>query len=82
MENERSLCWCGGVGAALLIMLSFVPAQAHFQELIPTLDIVTGESSRTVALEAKFTHPFAGGPVMDMGMPVRFGVLADGTTLI
>jgi Domain of unknown function (DUF4198) len=53
------------------------PAQAHFQELIPCADIsqTTGETS---TLDVVFTHPFEGGPVMDMGPPVQFGVLAEG----
>ena len=31
-----------------------------------------------VKLTALFTHPMEGGPTMDMGLPVRFGVLAGG----
>jgi cobalt/nickel transport protein len=54
------------------------PAAAHFQELIPSRDIVTAASGRTVTLDAVFTHPFEGGPVMEMGAPRRFGVLVGG----
>ncbi|CAA7626164.1 ABC-type Co2+ transport system, periplasmic component [Candidatus Terasakiella magnetica] len=55
-----------------------VPVQAHFQELIPSADIVPESGSRTIQLDLAFTHPMERGPVMAMGMPVRFGVLAGG----
>ena len=63
-------------------------AQAHFQELLPSTDIVTTEGNHTVALSAVLTHPMEHGPTMAMGTPVQFGVLALGkkvdlrTTLI
>ncbi len=59
-------------------LLAVSPAGAHFQELIPTPDIVTSETGRRVTLEAVFTHPFARGPVMDMAPATRFGVLSHG----
>ncbi|HRX70692.1 MAG: DUF4198 domain-containing protein [Candidatus Competibacteraceae bacterium] len=52
--------------------------QAHFQELLPTTDMVPETGDRTVKLTAAFTHPMEGGPVMDMGQPAQFGVLVDG----
>jgi cobalt/nickel transport protein len=55
-------------------------AVAHFQELIPSMDIVEGEQARTITLEIAFTHPFERGPLMSMGKPVRFGVVAAGET--
>lgn len=53
-------------------------AHAHFQELLPTIDIVADSGDHSVKLRAVFTHPMEGGPTMDMGAPVRFGVLDDG----
>jgi cobalt/nickel transport protein len=50
-------------------------AQAHFQELIPSTEIVTAESDKRVELQLLFTHPMERGPVMDMGQPTRFGVV-------
>jgi cobalt/nickel transport protein len=50
-------------------------ARAHFQELIPSTDIVTSETGSRVELALTFTHPMERGPVMDMGEPVRFGVV-------
>lgn len=63
------------LGAALIAPCS---VQAHFQELLPSTDIVPEQGDRTVKLSAVFTHPMEGGPVMDMGQPVQFGVLVDG----
>lgn len=59
---------------ALLWSLS-AASQAHFQELIPSADILTEESGNQLMLELVFTHPMEGGPVMEMGEPVRFGVV-------
>ncbi len=65
---------------AILAALSFGPtgAMAHFQELIPSSDIVTEAQDRSITLDLVFTHPMEGGPVMHMGEPARFGVLAGG----
>jgi cobalt/nickel transport protein len=69
-QAARSVVLAGSLIAA--------PAQAHFQELIPSADIVSGTTGETITLDMVFTHPFAGGPVMDMGTAVQFGVLAGG----
>lgn len=63
--------------ACLLAGLWLAPgmATAHFQELIPSTDLVTGESGARLSLALTFTHPMAGGPAMAMGEPVRFGVV-------
>ena len=53
-------------------------AAAHFQEVIPSRDIVASADDAALTFEITFTHPFAGGPVMDMEPPVRFGVLVNG----
>jgi len=51
------------------------PSQAHFQELIPSTEIVAAPADRALRLDLRFTHPMAQGPIMPMGTPVRFGVL-------
>ena len=68
------------VAPLLFAMLTFGGggADAHFQEILPSTDIVPEEGSRTVTLDLVFTHPMEGGPTMDMGQPERFGVLANG----
>jgi len=53
-------------------------AEAHFQELLPSADVVADDGDRTVTLSAVFTHPMERGPTLDMGTPVQFGVLAGG----
>lgn len=50
-------------------------SRAHFQELIPSTEIVAAAADRELRMELRFTHPMARGPVMPMGEPVRFGVL-------
>lgn len=64
--------------AALLCALVATPAAAHFQELIPSLDIVPVEGAREVVLDMAFTHPMERGPVMEMARPLGFGVLSGG----
>ncbi len=50
-------------------------ATAHFQELIPSVDLVNEETGNEIALDLTFTHPMERGPAMAMEPPVRFGVL-------
>lgn len=61
--------------AALALSLP-VAATAHFQELIPTSEILEEEDARELRLQLTFTHPMEGGPAMAMGEPIAFGVLA------
>ena len=68
------------VVAPALMLAASPAARAHFQELIPSTDIVTPEAGRTVTLDMVFTHPMDGGPVMEMGAPARFGVVVNGET--
>lgn len=44
----------------------------HFQELIPSDDVLT--EGGPVTLDLVFTHPMDRGPTMDMAKPRRFGV--------
>lgn len=53
-----------------------VSAHAHFQEIIPSADVLP--DGGTVTVDLVFTHPFEGGPVMEMKKPVRVGVLENG----
>ncbi|GHU05606.1 lipoprotein [Alphaproteobacteria bacterium] len=67
-------------------LLALIPAAAfaHFQEIIPSDDILAEESEGKLSLSLTFTHPMEGGPVMDMKPPKAFGVLHGGkkTTLV
>jgi cobalt/nickel transport protein len=66
-----------GIHALLSLVLAVAQSEAlaHFQELIPSTDIVTEASGPAVRLDLVFTHPMERGPAMPMGEPVRFGVL-------
>jgi cobalt/nickel transport protein len=59
----------------LMIALLAAPAFAHFQELIPSTEIVDQTTGNTLTLQLSFTHSMEQGPAMTMGQPTRFGVL-------
>ena len=59
---------------ALAIIAATGPALAHFQEILPSTDVLP--EGGDVTLEMVFTHPMDGGPAMEMALPRRFGVLA------
>lgn len=61
---------------ASLIAAFAAPASAHFQEIIPSADLLP--DGGTVDVSLVFTHPFEGGPVMTMAKPTQVGVLKDG----
>jgi cobalt/nickel transport protein len=63
--------------AALALGLSGAdPVWAHFQELIPSTEILAEGDTTKIRLALTFTHPMERGPVMEMGEPVQFGVLS------
>ncbi len=62
-----------------LLALSTLPARAHFQEILPSDDVLPDGGS--VSLDLIFTHPMEGGPVMEMKRPKRVGALINGKTI-
>ncbi|HUT12642.1 MAG TPA: DUF4198 domain-containing protein [Thermoguttaceae bacterium] len=64
--------------ALLAVGLAAVEAEAHFQVLIPSRDVVGAEDGKQIELNVVFTHPMEFGPVMEMGAPNQFGVLLRG----
>lgn len=59
-----------------LLFCGPIVAEAHFQELIPSTDIVPGSGSGlNITLSLQFTHPMEQGPLMDMVRPKSFGVM-------
>jgi cobalt/nickel transport protein len=79
MTHARPPRYRHRVGSSIIAVLSMtIPlgAAAHFQELIPSTEIVDAETARKVTLELTFTHPMERGPAMAMGEPAAFGVLA------
>ena len=64
--------------SVVMVMLACTIVSGHFQVIRPGVDVVLPGEDRVLGLEILFTHPMAGGPVMQMEKPVRFGVLVDG----
>ncbi|AGA89762.1 ABC-type Co2+ transport system, periplasmic component [Thioflavicoccus mobilis 8321] len=74
-QNRKS--FRTSLGLVLATFLAWPGASsAHFQELIPDRDILDEDTGNRVELAMRFTHPMAGGPLMDMAAPVRFGVVS------
>ncbi len=61
--------------AALTLTALASPALAHFQEILPSTDVLPEGGKVTV--ELVFTHPMERGPTMDMVKPVRVGAVTD-----
>ncbi len=74
MSHLRSALRFGLVG----LLLGATPAFAHFQEIIPSADVLP--EGGDVTLDLIFTHPVERGPTMEMKKPVRVGVHAGGKT--
>lgn len=62
---------------ALMLALILAPtlALAHFGMMIPSKDVVGKDDPKDVGLMLQFTHPFEGGPQMQMDKPEKFGVV-------
>ncbi|MBB1076290.1 DUF4198 domain-containing protein [Rhodoferax sp. 4810] len=61
--------------AVLFTALISSTAAAHFQELIPSNEIISTPNERALQFTLDFTHPMARGPAMPMAKPKHFGVL-------
>lgn len=55
------------------------PASAHFQEILPSADVLP--EGGAVVLDLVFTHPMDRGPTMEMAKPSRVGVTRGGETI-
>lgn len=60
------------------IIIAFISlsVKAHFQLLMPDSDIIYN-ISKPLDFKAIFTHPMENGPIMNMGRPVRLGVISS-----
>ena len=65
------------IAVAISLMLAAV-SSAHFGMIIPSTDIVGKDDPREISLILQFTHPFEGGPQMDLVKPEKFGVIVEG----
>lgn len=63
------------MGLAVLTALA-APAQAHFQEILPSADVLP--EGGPITLDLVFTHPMDRGPTMEMVKPERFGMVRGG----
>jgi len=59
----------------IIVLAAALPAAGHFQELIPSTEVIGEGDDTRVGLDLVFTHPMERGPVMEMAPPVRFGVI-------
>lgn len=64
--------------APLFAALLVAPATAHFQEIVPSADVLPDGGE--VRLDLVFTHPMERGPVMEMVRPKRLGMVHRGRT--
>jgi len=67
------------VSMSLMFAASYgAVAQAHFQKLIPSTNVVDQDTGRHVTFDLTFTHPMTNGPAMNMAKPLQFGMQFDG----
>ena len=74
--------WTRSVGGGLVVFSTIVAAssaQAHFQEILPSADVLP--QGGEVAFDLIFTHPMERGPVMEMARPMRVGMRIGGATV-
>ncbi len=66
------------VMVVLAAMVCPCTSWAHFAMIIPSADVVGADSKKDISLDILFTHPFEGGPLMQMDKPEKFGVVVNG----
>lgn len=80
MNIKRNKTRYGGMAGAVvggLLLLGATQAQAHFQMLVPSDDMVRQDEPRRLTLDVRFWHPFE-GLGMSMERPRQFGVMVNG----
>lgn len=70
---KRRIVLSLALGAFLLMIAG--SALAHFAMVIPSKDVVGKEDKKDIGFLIQFTHPFEGGPQMQMDKPEKFGVV-------
>ncbi|MBI4963412.1 MAG: DUF4198 domain-containing protein [Desulfomonile tiedjei] len=58
-----------------VFLMAYGTALAHFAMIIPSKDVVGKDDKKEIGLLIQFTHPFEGGPQMQMDKPEKFGVV-------
>ncbi|MBC8317427.1 MAG: DUF4198 domain-containing protein [Desulfobulbaceae bacterium] len=69
---------CFVLSAVFLAVSIGSSVDAHFLQLIPSQNIVTGGQKSTLQFDIRFSHPMENGPVMHMDEPVSFFVQHNG----
>ncbi|MFH1117230.1 MAG: DUF4198 domain-containing protein [Pseudomonadota bacterium] len=59
-------------------LLAASSASAHFAMVVPSKDVVSAGDKKDLDVFIQFTHPFEGGPQMQMDKPAKFGVVVEG----
>lgn len=59
-----------------LSLFAVTVSVAHFGMIIPSKDVVSASDNKEIGLLLQFTHPFEGGPTMQMDKPEKFGVVS------
>lgn len=62
----------------VLVLTLNLQAFAHFQMILPSIDVLEDEDNKTIELQLIFTHPSEASHTMDMEMPRKFGVYHQG----
>lgn len=70
---KRHVTICALVVWAVLALAG--AATAHFGMIIPSKDVVGKDDKKEIGILVQFTHPFEGGPLMQMDKPEKFGVV-------
>jgi nickel transport protein len=70
---KRHVTICALVVWAVLVLVG--AATAHFGMIIPSKDVVGKDDKKEIGILVQFTHPFEGGPQMQMDKPEKFGVV-------
>jgi cobalt/nickel transport protein len=70
---KRHVTICALVAWAVLALAG--AATAHFGMIIPSKDVVGKDDKKEIGILVQFTHPFEGGPLMQMDKPEKFGVV-------
>lgn len=68
--------FCRFVLALVVVLAVQTSGLAHFAMVIPSSDVVGAKDKKEIGISILFTHPFEGGPVMQMDKPEKFGVVA------
>jgi cobalt/nickel transport protein len=65
----------GALVCSVTALALMTVASAHFAMIVPSKDVVGKDDKKEIGILVQFTHPFEGGPLMQMDKPEKFGVV-------